>query len=163
MIYEVIAINESQLLNSNIRDLYFECYSVFHGLINRPLIRNDAFDFWVRNYGKSRNKSRIIYGAFSNGKFVGFIEGSLKNSPSTAPPELVGFVNLIYVTPEFRRSGLARELYQTLEKWFRDNGVNSVELQVVRGNDLALRFWSFNNFEQEMISMRKNGVNTDEI
>src|SRR6185369_7682097 len=54
---------------------------------------------------------------------VGFVEAAARtdhvNGTNTSP---VGYLEGIYVVPSARRHGLARQLYQQVEAWARDQG-----------------------------------------
>jgi diamine N-acetyltransferase len=52
-----------------------------------------------------------------------------------------GFVDELYIEPEFRRMGLGRLAMEFVEKKARELGVNAVHLEVDRGNDAAAELY----------------------
>lgn len=52
-----------------------------------------------------------------------------------------GYVNLFYVTPEFRGLGFGRLLHERAEMYFRSWDATRVELHVSATNERALRFY----------------------
>lgn len=65
----------------------------------------------------------VAYVALEGARAVGFAEGSLRhdyvNGCATSP---VGFLEGIYVCPEYRRQGLARALCDAVQTWARKHG-----------------------------------------
>lgn len=55
--------------------------------------------------------------------------------------ERYGYVNNLYLTPQRRGAGLARELMQQAEKWFRERGIKRARLTVTTSNAAACRLY----------------------
>ena len=53
----------------------------------------------------------------------------------------VGYLNDLYVSPALRRRGAARALTARAEEWLREQGVPTMQLQVLRGNPAARTYW----------------------
>ena len=53
----------------------------------------------------------------------------------------VGYLNDLYVSPALRRRGAARALTARAEEWLREQGVPTMQLQVLRGNPAARAYW----------------------
>lgn len=77
------------------------------------------------------------------GTLCGFLSASIKNDKKVSfhGENAVGFVNDLYVAPEFRSRGFAGKLLSEAESWFRENEIKIVECYVMDGNDAAKRFW----------------------
>lgn len=73
--------------------------------------------------------------AFLDGRCVGQLELEVPYGLST------GYVNLFYVTPEFRSLGFGRMLHDRAELYFRSWEASSIELHVSPTNERALRFY----------------------
>jgi GNAT superfamily N-acetyltransferase len=69
-------------------------------------------------------------------KMVGMFDGI---SDLFAPG--IWHIGLFRVAPPLRGRGTARDLYQALESWMRENGASWTRLGVVVGNAPAERFW----------------------
>ena len=55
--------------------------------------------------------------------------------------ERYGYVNNLYLTPQRRGAGLARELMQQAEKWFRERGIKRARLTVTTSNESACHLY----------------------
>ncbi|OPZ58911.1 MAG: putative acetyltransferase [Deltaproteobacteria bacterium ADurb.Bin510] len=53
----------------------------------------------------------------------------------------VGYIELCWVAPEFRRSGLGRQLVLAAEGWFAARGLDYVELHYLNASQTAAGFW----------------------
>ena len=72
----------------------------------------------------------------------------------------VGYVNLFYVTPPFRRQGYGRLLQARAEQYFRSWEARRIELHVSPTNTGAVRFYEAMGYavverEGDMLQMRK--------
>lgn len=52
-----------------------------------------------------------------------------------------GYVNLFYVSPDFRSQGLGRRLHDFAEQYFRSWEADRIELDVSKTNDRAIGFY----------------------
>lgn len=73
--------------------------------------------------------------AFAGGRCVGQLELQVPYGLS------VGYVNLFYVTPEFRGAGYGRRLNDYAERYFRAWEAARVELHAARSNERAVGFY----------------------
>jgi len=68
-----------------------------------------------------------VMARLASGQAVGFAEASIRhdyvNGCDTSP---VGFLEGIYVDPAFRRTGVARQLVEAVEKWARQQGCSEL-------------------------------------
>jgi len=73
-----------------------------------------------------------------SGRPVGFIEGSLRcdyvNGTESSP---VGFVEGVYVAPEFRRAGVARRLFDAVADWARARGCRELASDALLDNEIS--------------------------
>jgi len=72
----------------------------------------------------------------------------------------VGYVNLFYVAPEFRRQGCGRAMHARAEQYFRSWEAQRIELHVSPTNPAAVRFYEAMGYgvvrrEGEMLRMGK--------
>ena len=76
------------------------------------------------------------------GAVVGYVLGAVVDlTPDLFEHEDVGFIADIYVEPEHRRRGIARQLFQAICGWFAAQDVRQIEWQVAVANSDARRFW----------------------
>jgi len=76
------------------------------------------------------------------GQVVGYILGAtIDLQPDLFEHEDIGFIADIYVAPECRRRGVARQLFEAMCRWFEERGIRHVEWQVAVANQEARSFW----------------------
>jgi ribosomal-protein-alanine N-acetyltransferase len=80
--------------------------------------------------------------ASKDGKFIGFIAGSVK------PRESTGWITTIAVEPEFQNQGIAHQLLKECESKM---GVSIVKLTVRKSNTKAIRLYEKNGYFQNEI------------
>jgi aminoglycoside 6'-N-acetyltransferase I len=71
---------------------------------------------------------------------IGFIEGSIRgdyvNGTETSP---VGFVEGVFVVPEWRRQGIARRLYTAIGDWAKARGCRELASDALLDNEASQR------------------------
>ena len=92
------------------------------------------------------NENAVIFGAFDEGKLIGFVSGS----HAFEEGELLN----IAVEEQYRRRGIAQLLLGTLFQHFAGMNVEKVFLEVRERNDPAVGFYKKNGFVQ--VGLRKN-------
>lgn len=66
-----------------------------------------------------------------------------------------GLIQMIWVTPEFRRDGLARQLLEHMEQTFQNLEVPYCEISYSTSNEEAKGFWQTHGYEAVSTSCRK--------
>jgi aminoglycoside 6'-N-acetyltransferase I len=104
----------------------------------RPVLPDDA-DAWVRLrtalwpdgaadhpgeiaafFAGTAPEPLAAYVAECHGQAVAILELSIRTDLLVRPRERVGYVEELYIVPEFRRCALARQLLRTAEGWARE-------------------------------------------
>lgn len=102
---------------------------------------------------ENRLRSRLILTAVAEdekGKLRGFVFCSILR---LAPEYLcrgessVGWLNDLYAAPEARHQGLAQKLTAFAENWLKEQGITTMELQVLGQNANARAFWEKQGME----------------
>ena len=91
-----------------------------------------------------------------DGIIVGFGHAGLKLAPEHLASGRIGHISHLYVSPQYRRSGVARALAASLHEWLTEKQVISTELQVVHGNAAGLDFWRTLGYTVELVQMRRS-------
>ncbi len=77
---------------------------------------------------------------------IGYFLGMIK--PCLAEiPDRIGYINGVYVLPEWRGRGIGQSLLNEGMKWFRRQGLKGVELYAVNHNERAKKFWRKNGYQ----------------
>ncbi len=102
-------------------------------------LRIDELKTSLENLLAQTQESCLIFSE-CEGRRSGYFLGLLKNCLAEDPAQ-VGYLNGLYVTPEYRQKGIAKLLYQEGLAWFKSLGLTSIELYLAEGNTAAFRFW----------------------
>jgi ribosomal protein S18 acetylase RimI-like enzyme len=80
---------------------------------------------------------------------VGFILARVKRVPPYMGGVLVGEVSDMWIVPEARRLGIGDKLSRLALDWLRNQGVHSVEIQVLRDNEASWKLYDRMGFKLE--------------
>lgn len=136
----------------------WQALSDYHARIDPrlPLAVPGANQRYARRLIERRNDpdTRALV-AEVDGQVVGYVLGAVIDlHPDLFQHVDAGFIADIFVDPEFRRRGLARELIKSLGVWFAGKGVFHVEWQVSAANTPGIRFWEAVGGLAIMVRMR---------
>ena len=93
--------------------------------------------------------------AESNEGIIGYVMGWIKSRPPIYDIKKIGYLSNIFVDKEIRNAGVGKNLFTELEKWFKDKGVNYIEIKSdARNNDTIKKFRNY-GFENLSISFYK--------
>ncbi|HGF7192426.1 TPA: GNAT family N-acetyltransferase [Vibrio cholerae] len=98
----------------------------------------------------------LVYVAKQGEQIVGFITGHFCELVSTVSQAvMMGSVDELYVLPDFRGQGIARQLCHKLERVFKDYGVKQMFVEVWDFNQSAQDFYQCAGFVQHIHWLRK--------
>lgn len=109
---------------------------------------------WLESFRRTLGRFSNVFVAEREGLLLGFILCRLKRLPAFMGGVVVGEVSDVWVEAEARRSGVGQALAQTGVEWMRGQGVHSVEVQVLSGNEASLRFFESLGFKLELRALR---------
>ncbi|NQT78717.1 MAG: GNAT family N-acetyltransferase [Bacteroidetes bacterium] len=124
-----------------------------HGLM--LTLTGDGPQKWLDSVKKSLGRFGVLYISVSEKGISGFAHGSLRLTPDFLGNKKVGVITHVFVKDVERREGAGKALVSSLEKWFADQQVHSVELQVLSANLPALGFWKKLGYQTELQQYRK--------
>lgn len=78
-----------------------------------------------------------VFGAEGDGTLIGFIEVGRRDVAESASSSPVGYVEGIWVEPEWRRRGVARALFEAATTWAREQGFRELGSDAELGNTLS--------------------------
>lgn len=67
-----------------------------------------------------------------------------------------GYLADMYVLPEYRRQGIGSKLFDLAQRWFSENGITHVELNVLAKNLPGRSFWKSKGFEDRRLVLLKS-------
>ncbi len=95
---------------------------------------------WLENDLNSENSLTLI--GELNSVAVGFILGSIEMMPSGFTEQAIkGWIKLLWVDPEYRKQGVAKQLVSAIESCFKECHVHYVECHYTANNQLAQHYW----------------------
>ena len=97
----------------------------------------------------------LVLVAESEGEVVGHCLATIEEYPPVYINPRYGYVQDIAVTKKYRRSRIGRKFFDRMAAWFREQGVDRIELDVTATNDVSARFWREIGFGDFMIRMSK--------
>jgi ribosomal protein S18 acetylase RimI-like enzyme len=103
-----------------------------------------------------RKPALITFVAKDDSNVIAFISGEIKENflPISKTKE-VGYVNGAYVLPKYRKQGIMKKLENMLSDYFKEQGLNYVELNVITNNLIGKRSWELMGYKTFREQMRK--------
>jgi len=115
---------------------------------------------WLESFRRTLGRFSILYVADMEGQIIGFTLGRIKRVPPHRGGVLVGEISDIWIEPKARRLGLGERLTQLVVDWLMDQGVHSVEAQILDGNSPSLEMFDKLGFQTELRQVRKLNEHT---
>jgi len=109
---------------------------------------------WVESFQRTLGRFSNVIVAVAGESLAGLILCRVKRLPPHMGGVMVGEISDIWVEPDYRRERLGEQLVQLGLDWLRKQGVHSVEIQVLGGNEGAWRFFEGLGFELEYRAAR---------
>lgn len=103
---------------------------------------------------KFSEKSTKLIVATDGSRVIGFMLCLLSPNVAVFKERTIGVVSDVYVMPEFRMRGVAKEMLKLGLRWFHKNKVTSVQLSVAASNFEARSVWGQLGFKPHMILKR---------
>ena len=119
-----------------------------------PLSQNGA-ELWTKQLKKSLGRLQALVVAQEADSIIGFGVGAIRLTPDYLGNKKVGFITHIFIAPEKRIHGIGKKVVKKLEEWFLENTVDSIELEVLIGNDSGIEFWNKLGYQGYLIKMRR--------
>jgi len=114
----------------------------------------DVGQAWVESFQRTLGRFSNVFVAVAGDSLAGMILCRVKRLPQHMGGVMVGEISDIWVEPAFRRERLGEHLVECGLDWLRRQGVHSVEIQVLNGNESAWRFFEGLGFELEYHAAR---------
>ena len=123
-----------------------------------PLVK-DGEKKWINSIKKTVGKFVALFVAVDGEKVAGFVSGVVKFTPDYLGNQKVGFLTFHYIEPDYRGKGIGKKLLKSLENWFKEKNVSSIEVQVSFMNEDSRNYFKKNGYEYELVQFRKFLIN----
>ncbi|MDH4213000.1 MAG: GNAT family N-acetyltransferase [Candidatus Thorarchaeota archaeon] len=135
-------------------DLWMDSSTYHKELDSRLAVRPDAAKH-VRAFFSKLITDEINYFAVAsvNNTIIGYICVLIQERPPTHFEKTSGFIDGLYVRPDYRRQGVGSELYQMALKWLKEHHIESIRLTVSSKNSIGQAFWNRQGFSELMYLM----------
>ncbi len=110
-------------------------YKMFEKIGTTHLLIDDFSKATISEYTQKMAEGKLIHlGMQLNGEWIAQAGGILKaDFPSYYfKDNIIGYIMDVYVHPDHRNKGYAKELIIALEVWFKENDVTTVKLDTSR-------------------------------
>lgn len=124
-------------------DPYYKIYSKYE----------DPREFYEGHIQKEN--VRYVVAEDESGGLVGFASASITSMEDPTAPK-IGILITNFVREEYRGQGIGTKLLGERMKWFEENGVKYVEMNVDARNTKALALWRKLGFKDYQIKLKKD-------
>jgi len=101
-------------------------------------VPSDGFEKWVASLLPGLGRFTCLIVAELEGRLAGFIAGRLRPVPPWYGGGTAGWATDMLVNDSLRGRGIGTSLLDAMVVWFRAQGIERVEAQVITGNQSAL-------------------------
>ena len=95
----------------------------------------------------------LVMVAIDSSKVIGFSMGTIESYPPVYQHSHHGYIATIVITESYRGKGLGSQLFDRMVPWFREHGVNRIEIEVASANEISQAFWTRMGFREYMKKM----------
>ena len=90
---------------------------------------------------------KVVLAAEYDGRIVGYCQGSLEKHPPALEKRDYGLIMDAAVDLEFRRTGFGEAMVRHVCKWFKEKGLERIEVRFHVKNTISSSFWPKMGFE----------------
>jgi ribosomal protein S18 acetylase RimI-like enzyme len=115
---------------------------------HRSLRFREAYWSALREWLQQRlqDEDTLALTAKVGGTLVGFALATIQDHGPLLAPERIGYVSLLVVARESRRTGVGAALWKGMHARFWANGIRDIELYTEVGNERSTAFWERRGF-----------------
>ena len=134
--------------------LYSKLHAYFRDIGLRLPKPDDVGAAWLDSFRRTLGRYSYLHIAELDGEVVAFILSRIKQVPPFWGGVTVGILSDMWVRTKVRRLGVGKKLSHISLRWLRDQGVHSVEIQVLLNNDASWTLYEKMGFEPEQQQSR---------
>lgn len=129
--------------------MYTKLNEHFYKLGYRLPHPEDVGQVWLDSFQRTLGRFSNVHIAELEGRIVGFMLCRVKRVPAYMGGVLVGELSDMWIEAEARRLGIGDRLSRLALEWLRQQGVHSVEIQVLRDNEASWKLYDRMGFKLE--------------
>jgi len=111
------------------------------------------YDSWLRERATHRRSVFLVAETSPPKKIVGFIIGTVEREIPIYRLKEYGFLHDLWVEPEYRNEGVARQIVMLAVEKFKEIGVQQIRLDTAAKNDAARRLFEACGFRESVREM----------
>ena len=111
------------------------------------------YDSWLRERASHRRSVFLVAEASAPTKIVGFLIGSVEREIPIYHLKEYGFLHDLWVEPEYRNEGVARQMVMLAVEKFKEIGVEQIRLDTAAKNEAARRLFEACGFRPSVTEM----------
>jgi len=132
-----------------VMDMYEKLNSFFYEVGYRLPHPDNVGQVWLETFRRTLGRFSNVFIAEIDRKVVGFMLCRVKRVPAYMGGVLVGELSDMWIEAEVRRFGIGDKLSRLALDWLHQQGVHSVEIQVLRDNDASWKLYDRMGFKLE--------------
>jgi GNAT superfamily N-acetyltransferase len=113
----------------------------------------DAYQLWVASFQPILGRFGFVLVAEEAKSLVGFLAGRIRSLPPHFGGHQTGHFSELFVADSHRRRGIADELLSAGINWFRERGIQRIDLPVLAKNSGAREFYLRRGWVEELVQM----------
>jgi ribosomal protein S18 acetylase RimI-like enzyme len=130
-------------------EMYEKLNSFFYRVGYRLPHPEQVGQVWLESFQRTLGRFSNLHVAELDGEVVGFMLCRIKRAPSTMGGVMLGELSDMWIKPKARRMGVGDRLSRLALDWLRQQGVHSVEIQVLRDNQASWKLYERMGFQLE--------------
>ena len=93
-------------------------------------------------------ENSLVLIALNIGQVVGYLYSFISELSSLDKRDKYGVVHDLFITYAFRHRGIGEKMFKEIIRWFQENNIDRVELDVITENLIASSFWEKQGFTE---------------
>ncbi len=130
-------------------EMYARLNAYFYEMGYRLPHPENVGQVWLDSFRRTLGRFSQVFVAEMDGEVVGFMLCRVKRVPAHMGGVLVGELSDMWIVKKARRKGIGDKLSRLALDWLREQGVHSVEIQVLRDNEASWKLYERMGFQLE--------------
>ncbi len=137
-----------------VAEMYLQLDAFYRELTYNWPQPEDVADVWIESFRRTLGRFSNLFVAEVADEIVGFQLARVKRVPAFMGGVMVGENTDKWIRPDVRRLGIGIALSRMGLDWLFDQGVHSIEIRILEGNDPSWKLYQRFGFQPEMRQYR---------